>query len=223
MLVAIDTSTQWIGIALYDGTRVLAEHSWRSKNYHTIELIPAIADMLAKCQVRPNQLTGIGVALGPGSFTGLRIGLSAAKGLALGQNLPTAGVPSLDVLAASQPGLRRPMIALLEVGRGRYAWARYRYKNPNWGQISEIKVDDIKDIAATITSPVYVVGDMGAEERQIMGRKWKTSQLAPASQCVRRPSVLAELAWNKLQVGHADDVVSLSPIYVHTLSNLPED
>jgi len=223
MLVAIDTSTQWIGIALYDGTRVLAEHSWRSKNYHTIELIPAIADMLAKCQVRPNQLTGIGVALGPGSFTGLRIGLSAAKGLALGQNLPTAGVPSLDVLAASQPGLRRPMIALLEVGRGRYAWARYRYKNPNWGQISEIRVDDIKDIAATITSPVYVVGDMGAEERQIMGRKWKTSQLAPASQCVRRPSVLAELAWNKLQVGHADDIVSLSPIYVHTLSNLPED
>lgn len=223
MLVAIDTSTQWIGIALYDGTRVLAEHSWRSKNYHTVELIPAIADMLAKCQVRPDQLTGIGVALGPGSFTGLRIGLSAAKGLALGQNLPTAGVPSLDVLAASQPGLRRPMIALLEVGRGRYAWARYRYKNPNWGQISEIKVDDIKDIAATITSPVYVVGDMGAEERQIMGRKWKTSQLAPASQCVRRPSVLAELAWNKLQVGHADDVVSLSPIYVHTLSNLPED
>jgi len=223
MLVAIDTSTQWIGIALYDGTRVLAEHSWRSKNYHTVELIPAIADMLAKCQVRPDQLTGIGVALGPGSFTGLRICLSAAKGLALGQNLPTAGVPSLDVLAASQPGLRRPMIALLEVGRGRYAWARYRYKNPNWGQISEIKVDDIKDIAATITSPVYVVGDMGAEERQIMGRKWKTSQLAPASQCVRRPSVLAELAWNKLQVGHADDIVSLSPIYVHTLSNLPED
>ncbi len=223
MLVAIDTSTQWIGIALYDGTRVLAEHSWRSKNYHTVELIPAIADMLAKCQVRPDQLTGIGVALGPGSFTGLRIGLSAAKGLALGQNLPTAGVPSLDVLAASQPGLRRPMIALLEVGRGRYAWARYRYKNPNWGQISEIKVDDIKDIAATITSPVYVVGDMGAEERQIMGRKWKTSQLAPASQCVRRPSVLAELAWNKLQVGHADDIVSLSPIYVHTLSNIPED
>ncbi len=223
MLVAIDTSTQWIGIALYDGNRVLAEHSWRSKNYHTVELIPAIADMLAKCQVKPDQLTGIGVALGPGSFTGLRIGLSAAKGLALGQNLPIVGVPSLEILAASQPGLRRPMIALLEVGRGRYAWARYRYKKPSWGQISEMQVDDIKTIAATITSPVYVVGDMGAEERQIMGRKWKTSQLAPASQCVRRPSVLAELAWEKLQVGHADDVVSLSPIYVHTLSNVPDN
>lgn len=222
MLVAIDTSTQWIGIALYDGVQVLAEHNWRSRNYHTIELVPAIADMLAKCQVHPSQLTGVGVALGPGSFTGLRIGLSAAKGLALGQGIPIVGVPSLEILVASQPGLRRPMIALIQVGRGRYAWARFRYKRPTWGQITDTQVDDIKTIASTITSPVYVVGEMGAEERQIMGRKWKTAQLAPASQCLRRPSVLAEFAWTKLQEGHADDIASLSPIYVHTLSNLPD-
>lgn len=222
MLVAIDTSTQWIGIALYNGVQVLAEHNWRSRNYHTIELVPAIADMLAKCQVHPSQLTGVGVALGPGSFTGLRIGLSAAKGLALGQGIPIVGVPSLEILVASQPGLRRPMIALIQVGRGRYAWARFRYKRPTWGQITDTQVDDIKTIASTITSPVYVVGEMGAEERQIMGRKWKTAQLAPASQCLRRPSVLAELAWTKLQEGHADDIASLSPIYVHTLSNLPD-
>ncbi len=222
MLVAIDTSTQWIGIALYNGVQVLAEHNWRSRNYHTIELVPAIADMLAKCQVHPSQLTGVGVALGPGSFTGLRIGLSAAKGLALGQGIPIVGVPSLEILVASQPGLRRPMIALIQVGRGRYAWARFRYKRPTWGQIIDTQVDDIKTIASTITSPVYVVGEMGAEERQIMGRKWKTAQLAPASQCLRRPSVLAEFAWTKLQEGHADDIASLSPIYVHTLSNLPD-
>lgn len=222
MLVAIDTSTQMIGIALYDGAQVLAEHVWRSRNYHTVELAPAIADMLRKCQVSPRQLTGVGVALGPGSFTGLRIGLSAAKGLALARNLPIAGVPSLEILVASQPGLRRPMIAMLEVGRGRFAWARFRYKNPRWGQITETTVDDVKTIAGTINSPVYVVGEMNAEQRQIMGRKWKTAQLAPASLCIRRPSVLAELAWDKLQVGHADDNASLSPIYVHTLSNIPE-
>ena len=222
MLVAIDTSTQFIGIALYDGVQIMAEHSWLSQNYHTVELVPAIADMLAKCQVKPTQLTGVGVALGPGSFTGLRIGLSTAKGLALGQNIPIAGVPSLEVLVASQPAMRRPMIAMIKVGRGRFAWARFRYKRPSWGQITETKVDDIKTIAADITSAVYVVGEMNAEEHQIMGRKWKTSQLAPASLCVRRASVLAELAWDKLQQGHADDAVSLSPIYVHTLSNLPD-
>jgi len=222
MLVAIDTSSQWIGIALYDGVQVLAEHNWRSQNYHTVELVPAIADMLAKCQVKPSQLTGVGVALGPGSFTGLRIGLSAAKGLALGRKIPIAGVPTLEFLVAAQPGLRKPMTAMVKVGRGRFAWARFRYKNPSWGQLTETQVDDVKTIASTITSATYIVGEMNAEERQIMGRKWKTAQLAPASLCVRRASVLAELAWTKLQEGHADDVVSLSPIYVHTLSNLPD-
>ena len=222
MLVAIDTSTQSIGIALYDGVQVLAAHTWRSRNFHTVELMPAIAEMLARCQVSPKQLTGVGVALGPGSFTGLRIGLSAAKGLAFGRNIPIAGVPSLEVLVAAQPGLRRPMIAFLEVGRGRFAWARFRFINPSWGLITVTKVDEFIRFADSSTSPVYVAGEMGAEERRIMGRKWKTSQLAPASACLRRPSVLAELAWDKLQVGHADDPVSLSPIYVHTLSNIPE-
>lgn len=221
MLLAIDTSTECIGIALFNGTNILAEQTWRSKNYHTVELIPAIKEMLTRTQTKASSLTGVGVALGPGSFTGLRIGLSAAKGIALGQNLPVAGIPSLEVLAAAQPGLRRPMLAFLAVGRGRYAYVRYQYKNGAWQAVSEIAVNDIRAMAATIKSPTYVVGEMDAEERQILGRKWKTARLAPPSLCLRRPAVLAELAWAKIQAGHADDTASLAPIYVHTLSNVP--
>jgi len=84
--------------------------------------------MLTKTHTKASRLTGVGVALGPGSFTGLRIGLIAANGIALGRNLPVAGIPSLEILAAAQPGLRRPMLAFLEVGRGRYAFERYQYK-----------------------------------------------------------------------------------------------
>jgi len=222
MLLAIDTSTEWIGISLFNGTNILAEHTWRSKNYHTVELIPAIKEMLTKTQTKASSLTGVGVALGPGSFTGLRIGLSAAKGIALGQNLPVAGIPSLEILAAAQPGLRRPMLAFLAVGRGRYAYVRYQYKNGSWQGVSDITVNDIRAIAATIKSPTYVVGEMDAEERQILGRKWKTARLAPPSLCLRRPAVLAELAWAKIQSGQADDAASLAPIYVHTLSNVPD-
>lgn len=222
MLLSIDTSTEWIGIALFNGTNVLAEQTWRSKNYHTVELIPAIKEMLTKTHTKANALTGVGVALGPGSFTGLRIGLSAAKGIALGQNLPVAGIPSLEILAAAQPGLRRPMLAFLEVGRGRYAFARYQYKQGSWQAISDISVNDIREMASTIKSKIYVVGEMRAEERQILGRKWKTAQLAPPSLCLRRPAVLAELAWAKIQAGQADDTASLAPIYVHTLSNVPD-
>ena len=222
MLLSIDTSTEWIGIALFNGTNVLAEQTWRSKNYHTVELIPAIKEMLTKTHTKTSSLTGVGVALGPGSFTGLRIGLSAAKGIALGRNLPVAGIPSLEVLAAAQPGLRRPMLAFLEVGRGRYAFARYQYKQGTWQALTDVTVDDIRAMAATIKSPIYVVGEMNAEERQILGRKWKTARLAPPSLCLRRPAVLAELAWAKIQAGQADDAASLAPIYVHTLSNVPD-
>ena len=222
MLLSIDTSTEWIGIALFNGTNVLAEQTWRSKNYHTVELIPAIKEMLTKTHTKTSSLTGVGVALGPGSFTGLRIGLSAAKGIALGRNLPVAGIPSLEILAAAQPGLRRPMLAFLEVGRGRYAFARYQYKQGTWQALTDVTVDDIRAMAATIKSPIYVVGEMNAEERQILGRKWKTARLAPPSLCLRRPAVLAELAWAKIQAGQADDAASLAPIYVHTLSNVPD-
>lgn len=222
MLLAIDTSTEFIGLAIYDGAQVLAEFSWRSNNYHTVELVPAIETMLSRAGIKRTELTGLGVAIGPGSFTGLRIGLSVAKGLALALNLPAIGIPSLDVLAASQPPLRRPMLALLKVGRGRFAHIRYVCKKNVWVPQGEIQVDDARTIAATITSPVYICGEMNAEERKIFGRKWKTTHLAPASLCVRRPSMLAEMAWAKLNEKKTHNAVDLTPIYVHTLSNVPD-
>ncbi|MEA4813147.1 MAG: tRNA (adenosine(37)-N6)-threonylcarbamoyltransferase complex dimerization subunit type 1 TsaB [Anaerolineaceae bacterium] len=222
MLIAIDTSTEWIGLALYDGVQILSEQSWRSKNFHTAELAPSVATMLQRANVHPKDVTGIGVALGPGSFTGMRIGVALAKGLALAFNVPLVGIPSLDILAHGQPLMRRPMICLLKVGRGRFAWARYESIKGKWVRKTEISVDEPKAIAKTITSPIFVCGEMGAEERQTLGRKWKTAKLAEASQSVRRPAILAELAGAKLKAGQREDIPSLSPIYVHTLSNIPE-
>jgi len=222
MLLAIDTSTNWIGLALFDGAQILSEQTWRSQSYHTTELVPAIEEMLTRTQVRRTDLSGLGIALGPGSFTGLRIGMSVCKGLALALDIPVAGFPSLDILAAGQPLLRRPMIALLQVGRGRFAWARYINQDKQWVQEGSVQVSSPSEIAATIKSPVYICGEMGIEERRILGRKWITAHLCSAAQGLRRPAVLAEMAWQRLQAGKADDVVTLSPIYVHTLSNVPD-
>lgn len=222
MIIAIDTSTEWIGLAIFDGVQILAEYTWRSKNYHTVELVPAINDLIARAQISRDQISAVAVAIGPGSFTGLRIGVAAAKGIAVALSIPLVGIPSLDVLAFAQPGLRRPMIALLKVGRGRFAYARYQFKKNKWERQGEIAVGEPKEIAATITSPVFVCGEMGVEERQILGRKWKTAKLSSASQGLRRPSVLAELAWQSLKSGRIVEPTSLTPIYVHTLSNVPE-
>ena len=84
MLLAIDTSTAWISLALYDGNFIQYEATWQAQHHHTVALAPALAEMFQKTGLKGEDLTGLAVALGPGSFTSLRIGLAAAKGLAHG-------------------------------------------------------------------------------------------------------------------------------------------
>ena len=121
MVLALDTSTRTVGLALYDGVQVLSEAVWTSNDYHTVELAPAIAETFQKTGLDAGALGALAVALGPGSFTGLRVGLALAKGLALARKLPLVGIPTLDILAAAQPLLRRAepvhLAAVLRAGR----------------------------------------------------------------------------------------------------------
>ncbi|HRE29770.1 MAG TPA: tRNA (adenosine(37)-N6)-threonylcarbamoyltransferase complex dimerization subunit type 1 TsaB, partial [Anaerolineales bacterium] len=83
MILAIDTATRVISLALHRGDRLVAEHTWRTENVHTVELAPQVAVLLAQARVNPPELDALAVCLGPGSYTGVRIGLAYAKGLAL--------------------------------------------------------------------------------------------------------------------------------------------
>ena len=130
MLLALDTSTRQAGIALYSGERgLLTETTWHSANRHTEELMPAIAHMLAQAGMSSRDLSAIGVALGPGSFTGLRVGLAAAKGLALAHGLKLIGVPTLDFTAYPHRSQPLPVVALVQAGRGRVYWAHLRARS----------------------------------------------------------------------------------------------
>src|SRR5690349_5628742 len=117
MLLAIDTATKQISLALHDGQTVAAETTWLSDNFHSTELAPQVALLLRRAGRDAAGLSGIAVAIGPGSYTGLRIGLGFAKGLALAQNLPLVGVPTLDGLMRAQPPHAGPALALLQAGR----------------------------------------------------------------------------------------------------------
>ncbi len=103
MLLAIDTATRATGVCLANGAQILAEHIWHSERYHTVELAPEVAVLLQRNHVDLNDLEAVAVASGPGSYTGLRIGMALAKGIALAQRIPLIGVPTLDILAAAQP------------------------------------------------------------------------------------------------------------------------
>jgi tRNA threonylcarbamoyladenosine biosynthesis protein TsaB len=221
IVLAIDTSTRLVGLAVYDGVQVLGEMSWVSHDHHTVELAPAIASLLGRCGVNPTDLGALGVALGPGSFTGLRIGLALAKGVALAQNLPVIGLPSLDVLAASQPVETALLAAVLRAGRGRLAVGWYQAQDGRWKPSGRIEVLTPEALGERIQEPTWICGELDEEERRFLGRKRKNVLLASPAQALRRPSFLAELAWLRWQDGQVDDPALLSPIYLHYNEPIP--
>jgi tRNA threonylcarbamoyladenosine biosynthesis protein TsaB len=221
MLLAIDTSTRYAGVALYDGIQVIGEVVWTSQNHHTVELVPVIAEVLQRAGIKVTDLTAVGVALGPGSFTGLRIGLAAAKGMALGGHLPLLGIPTLDILAAAQPIRDLPLVAVLQAGRGHLAVGHYNIVADGWSQVGKPQIKDVFALGHNIHSPTLVCGELSEEERALLARKRKNVLLASPAQCLRRPSFLAELAWKRWQAGQVDDPVSLAPIYLHIGEPIP--
>ena len=215
MLLAIDTSTRWIGLALYEEYQVLGEFVWETHNFHTVELAPAIQQLLQRCKKNPKDIEVIGVALGPGSFTSLRIGLAAAKGMALGLRIPLVGIPSLDATAYAVPLDERPLLAILAAGRGRLAYARYEAKEERWQQASDIQVKTAEELASEIGEPTLVCGELGGQERQVISRKWKNAILCSPAKSMRRPTYLAEMAWKRWKADDVDDPAALAPIYLH--------
>ena len=223
MLLALDTSTTQIGVALYDGARVLAEAYWQSGRRHTQELAPLVAQVLEHTGFGVDDLRAVGVALGPGSFTGLRIGLALAKGLAVARGLALVGVPTLDVVAAAVPveANFRALAAVLPAGRGRLAVGWYALTEGTWRGVSEVEILTAEALTRRIRKPTVVCGELSGQERARLARKYKTVRLPSPARCARRPAFLAELAWQRWQQGQTDAVASLAPIYLHTGTPIP--
>jgi tRNA threonylcarbamoyladenosine biosynthesis protein TsaB len=215
MLLAVDTSTTQLGLALYDGAMVAAELTWTSRARHTVELAPALSGLLNRTGLSIKDLTALGVAIGPGSFTSLRVGLAFVKGLALARRLPVIGVPTLDILAACIPVQDIPLAAVLQAGRGRIALGWYKASESGWQADGLVQTTNADALAESIHHPTLIVGELTAVERQRLERKRKNIRLASPAQSVRRPALLAELAWTRWKSGQVDETASLAPIYLH--------
>ncbi len=221
MLLAIDTSTVHVGLAVYDGTQILAEMTWTSQQHHTVELAPVLAGLLDRSGVSMDMLSALGVAIGPGSFTSLRVGLALVKGLALARHLPLMGIPTLDIVAAAQPVSKHPLAAVLQAGRGRIAIGWYKCTKNSWQAQGPARSGTADELADEIESPTHVAGELSAEDRQRLARKRVNVLLVSPALCVRRPAVLAELAWARWQAGQIDEPASLAPIYLHVAGMPP--
>lgn len=214
MILAIDTATNWIGLALHDGASVLAEFGWRSRQTQTEELAPAVAQLWARTGVAPADLGAVAVAIGPGSYTGLRVGLALAKGIALAHNLPLAGVPTLDIVAAAVCRLETDLVAVAEAGRtrlwaGQYQWAAKR----GWERLGEPMLTTWEDLLTRLQLPVAFAGEVGAAAKLIR-RANRSAIIAPPAESVRRAATLAEIGWQRWKRKQFDDANALGPLYL---------
>ncbi len=222
MILAIDTSTEMASIALFDRDRgVLAEQSWLSGREQTTQLLPNVQRMMALVNVRVTDLTGVAVATGPGSFSGVRIGISTAKTLAYALAIPVWGVPSLDILSYQQVAVTAAQVcAVLNAGRGRLAWAIYRTRATKWQRLTPYANSSPNELAAAVLQlksnvATLFCGEIGPDAAAVLKEALgKEAAIAPASAAVRRAGYLAELALQRDVRGERDDPATLQAIYL---------
>lgn len=218
MLLALDTATRMAGFALYDQKRgrVLGEETWYSANNQTVELMPRLVHLLDLQGVRPRDLSGLAVSLGPGSFTGLRIGLGIAKGLAAAAKLSLVGIPTLDALAHPQMLQRKPIVAVVQAGRKRICVARYVRHQGRWRRRGPYELTTLAKLCDQIEQKTRFCGELDAQDAEfVRGRVGDLASIASPAASLRRAAFIAELGWERLARGDADDAATLSPIYLH--------
>jgi tRNA threonylcarbamoyladenosine biosynthesis protein TsaB len=214
LLLALDTATRVLSLALHDGERVRYEATWYTANNHTVELTPAIESALAHCKLAPQALRAVAVALGPGSFTGLRIGLSVAKGLALAWELPLVGVPTLEITAAGVPHFDSALIAVLQAGRTRICAQPFIWERGTWRATASAVITSWERLLADVRVPTLVAGEVDEAGRAQIATV-PNVQIASGAVSLRRAGFLAERAWERLREGRTDDPRTLAPIYLH--------
>lgn len=213
MILALDTSTAIASVALYDGS-VSAEITWRSGRGHSIELMAQAAALMKLRKVEPEQLDAVAVAVGPGSYTGVRVGLSAGKGLCLALNIPMVGVCTLDILAEAQKESCLPIRPLLDAGRQRFATALYRREGDELRRVGPVEGKTLREILEGIGEKTLLCGDVAREQVGRYAVPDGLVDVASPAASLRRAGFLAEIGWRRYRSGQVQDAAQVDAVYL---------
>lgn len=212
MELSIDSSTRYASVALSQRGESVAELSWHSDRKHSVELVPAVRELLARHEAELHDLEAVFIAAGPGGFSALRVGMSTAKALAVALKAPLVSVVTLDVEAHPYVKLADRVVALIEAGRERLYIGVYSDPAP-----PEYSVQDRDEALSKIPGDAIVCGEaariMAGPLRERLGERVRVVNAAPPT---RRAGVLAELGYRKWQSGHVDDPATLQPVYLRS-------
>jgi|SRR5438132_1393177 len=207
-VLAVETSTLSGGAALLDDERVVGEYTLDVRITHSERLMAAIDRLLSDAGWTPRDLEGLAVTVGPGSFTGLRVGLSTVKGLALALAIPVAAVPTLDAMAAMLPYAALPVCPVLDARKREVYASLYRWEDRGMRRQWDYLAIAPDDLARRLDEPVIVVGDGAAAIRSPFVRHVRPPRRGPA------PAVVGALGHTRLALGDTVAVADLAPIYL---------
>jgi tRNA threonylcarbamoyladenosine biosynthesis protein TsaB len=221
MLLAFDTSTSVASVALVTGTaddaRLLAELTWQVGQRHSTELLERIEWLLSASRLTMNDLTGVAVALGPGSFNGVRVALATAKSFSFARGVPLYGTPTLDIIAWGHRLIGGTICAILEAGRGQVYAAIYDAARPDaarWEPVAGYSVLTAAELAAQIHGEAFCCGEMAPETRATLAKALGSRFRGTSVLDERRAGWLAELALARSASQRYDDAMALEPLYL---------
>ena len=214
MELAIDTSSNNVGIALSEKGEILASLAWQTTQNHTTELLPNLVCLLQRIRVHMDSIEAVIVARGPGSFNGLRVGMSTAKGLAFSLNIPLVGVNTFEAEAFPFAFTGLPVRPVHKAGRDEVATALYRQKGDELRRLEEENITTVEVICLRTGQKTLFCGEIPfslvLELRQNLGNRAIISQTENET----RVNSLATLGWQRLNRGEQDNPVTLQPLYL---------
>ena len=207
-VLAVETSTLAGGVALLDGDVLVGQYLLDVRDTHSERLMVALDRLLGDAGWTVHDLEGLAVAVGPGSFTGLRVGLSTVKGLAVALGVPVAAVPTLDAMAASLPFAALPVCPVLDARKGEVYASLYRWDGGAMRREWEYQALAPEALAARLGEPVIVLGAGAPAIRSPHARP------APGTHCAPSPASVALLGVERLRAGETVAPADLVPIYL---------
>jgi tRNA threonylcarbamoyladenosine biosynthesis protein TsaB len=213
-ILALDTSTDWAGIALTDGEG-LAELNWTAGRQQTTHVMPEVVRLLGTMGLSAGDLGAVTVATGPGSFSGLRVGMAIANGLAVATGIPVIGVSTILLTVHGRCSRPNQTVGVVRAGRARYGWARAdTVENAHTGAVAEL-------VEYARTHGVSTVLGELSDQDAIRVRELTGAVVPPAPDRLRRAGTLARIGWERWRAGDFDPLATPEPVYLHRTQQHP--
>ena len=215
MELSIDTASDFAGVALSEEGRLVTEVIWRCHANHSAELLPAIDRMLSASRTERTELNAIFVCRGPGSYSGLRAGLSTAMVLAFALKRDLLGVGRLEIDAAQHAAFPGPVCAVHQAGRGELAWAVYRSRGDEFVELVAPRLACGEEFLDEAPSKALFCGELTAPLVGMLRERFgDETPVVVGNAAVRRPGLLASLAWRRYAAGERGNASFVEPIYL---------